>query len=149
MIFLRRARPSGMIPIRARMHETLWGDMSEQDAVLAANATFYRVLREGDYGAMQALWSDRRHVTCTHPSGQPLEGRRAVMESWRLILTEGEAPPIRHCDAQAVVTGHTAIVLCRERVGDATLMAANAFALENGVWRMINHQASPVPGTVR
>lgn len=119
------------------------------DTVLAANEAFYRAIREGDLASMDSLWAVGREVNCTHPSMQALTGRDQVMESWRLILVEGEPPPITCADASAIVTGQTAIVLCTEIVGDIQLVASNAFVIEHGRWRLINHQAAHVPGTVR
>jgi len=117
-------------------------------AVLEANDRFYRAMRDGDFEAMDRLWALRRAVGCTHPSMQALTGRPAVMESWRLILVEGEPPPIDCADPSVVVTGGTAMVLCTEIVGDVQLVASNTFVHEDGAWRLINHQAAHVPGTV-
>ncbi|MEM1344322.1 MAG: nuclear transport factor 2 family protein [Pseudomonadota bacterium] len=123
--------------------------MSDHASVLAANAAFYAAMRAGDLGMMDSLWSRQRQVACAHPSGQMLQGRQAVMDSWTMILGHGGAVPVVHCAAQAVVTGSTALVLCEEWVGLDQLMTANAFAFEEGAWRMISHQAAPMPGTVR
>jgi len=98
--------------------------------------------------AMDALWSVHREVACTHPSMHGLMGRPAVMESWRLILVEGEPPPIEVSDVTVIVTGRTAMVLCQETVGHVQLVATNSFALEEGAWRLISHQAAHMPGTV-
>ena len=72
------------------------------------------------------------------------------MASWRLIL--GHQPPDIHAeDPQPIVTGRTAMVLCRERIGPSgssvELMASNAWVREDGAWRMVNHQAAPIPVT--
>lgn len=120
--------------------------MSDTAAVLDANEAFYRAMREGDLDAMEALWARARSVSCTHPSGPAIFGRMAVMASWRAIL--GHQPPeIRPEDPQAIVTGRTAMVLCRERIGAVELMASNAWVREDGAWRMVNHQAAHIPGT--
>lgn len=118
--------------------------MSEA-AVLSANDAFYDAMRRGDLSAMDRLWVRRRPVSCTHPSGPQILGRAAVMESWRLILEEGVPPAIRAEDARAVVTGGAALVLCREQIGPVSLMASNSFVLEDGAWRMLTHQAAPMP----
>jgi hypothetical protein len=119
------------------------------ETVLDVNAAFYRAIRRADMHAMDALWASGRAVSCTHPSGPGIRGRAAVMESWRLILEDGVALPIVPAEAQAIVTGTTAMVLCHEIIGDMVLMASNAFVLEDGRWRLINHQSAPIPGTVR
>ncbi len=120
--------------------------MSDTAAVLDANEAFYRAMREGDLDAMEALWARERSVSCTHPNGPAIFGRLAVMASWRAIL--GHQPPeIRPEDPQAIVTGRTAMVLCREKIGAVELMASNAWVREDGAWRMVNHQAAHIPGT--
>ncbi len=120
--------------------------MTETIAVLDANEAFYRAMREGDIDAMEALWARERPVSCTHPNSPTIFGRAAVMASWRLIL--GHRPPeIRPADPQAIVTGRTAMVLCREKIGPVELMASNAWVREDGAWRMVNHQATHIPGT--
>lgn len=119
--------------------------MSDITNVLEANDAFYRIARAGDYDAMDALWAADRQVTCTHPGWTTLTGRRAVMRSWRLLLTQQPPPEIWPDEPQAIVTGETAMVLCIERVGGAELMASNTFVRENGVWRIMSHQAEPLP----
>ena len=122
--------------------------MVEEPVVLAANAAFYRAMREGDLGAMDALWSCRRSVSCTHPSGPAITGREAIMRSWRCILLEGGPVAIHPRGARALVSGRTALVLCEEVDGALVLMASNCFVHEAGAWRMLSHQAAAVPGRV-
>jgi hypothetical protein len=120
--------------------------MLDTAAVLDANEAFYRAMREGDPDAMEALWARGRQVSCTHPNGPVIFGRTEVMASWRLIL--GHQPPEIYAeDPQPIVTGRTAMVLCRERIGSVELMASNAWVREDGAWRMVNHQAAAIPGT--
>ena len=120
--------------------------MTDQAAVLDANESFYRAMRKGDLDAMEALWARARPVSCTHPHGPTIFGRAAVMASWRLIL--GHLPPEIHPeDPQAIITGRTAMVLCREKIGAVELMASNAWVREDEAWRMVNHQAAHIPGT--
>ena len=115
---------------------------TETQAVLAANATFYRVMRDGDYAAMNRLWTRRRRVTCTHPGGPPIEGRPAVMASWRRLLLPRRSMPIRIREPKATVTGASALVLCVEELGRARMMASNFFVREAEGWRMLAHHAS-------
>ncbi len=114
-----------------------------ESRVLAANEAFYLAMRAGDLAAMEALWSKRAGVSCTHPGRPMLVGRNAVMGSWRAILGGGRPPAIACAGAVATLSGATAIVLCEERVMGARLMAVNTFALEggSGAWRMVGHHA--------
>lgn len=120
--------------------------MTDTDDVLAANETFYRAMREGNLDAMDGLWSRERAVSCTHPGGPTIRGRGPVMASWRLIFAH-QPPEIRAVDPQAIVTGRTAMVICRERIGRIELMASNAWVREGGGWRMVSYHAAHVPGT--
>jgi hypothetical protein len=118
---------------------------SQVHAVLDANEAFYRAVREGDLDAMETLWARRRQVSCTHPDGPTIFGRGAVMASWRMILSH-HPPQVRASDAHAIITGRSAMVLCRERIGPIELMASNAWVREDGAWRMVSHQAEQIPG---
>ena len=119
------------------------------DAVLGANAAFYRAMRMGDLAAMARLWSERRPVSCAHPGGPVLFGRDAVIESWRAILHDTAPPPIVADAPRPVVTGPSALVLCVERIGAHRLMAVNTFLREDGRWRMIGHRAEELPSDER
>lgn len=115
--------------------------MDPIEAVLECNREFYRAFAAGDIEAMEAVWSRAEDVTCIHPGWQALLDRPAVMESWRAILA---APPSIRCVApRAFVSGSTAYVVCRERLGNGTLAATNILRWEDGAWRMIHHQAGP------
>ena len=118
--------------------------MSDEEAVLAANREFYRAFAGRDLTAMDALWARETPVACIHPGWDALLGREPVMESWAAILGGPGAPQIR-CEApQAFVLGEGAFVICREVLGQqGWLIATNVFAREEGVWRMVHHQAGP------
>lgn len=117
------------------------GRASARAGVLAANDAFYRAIRAGDYAAMERLWARTRTATCTHPDWRMLVGRRAVLQSWRLILVEHSPPEIWPAEPHAIVTGSTAMVLCAERVDGLELIAVNAFVREFGRWRLLDHQS--------
>jgi ketosteroid isomerase-like protein len=118
--------------------------MTATDAVLAANLEFYRAFTTQDFAAMDAIWAKRAGVLCTHPGWLPLTGRSAVMESWRDILANPEAPHVACHDDTAFVYGDMAIVLCEEELPGGQLAATNIFVKEDGAWRMVHHQASPI-----
>jgi hypothetical protein len=116
--------------------------MSEVAAVMDANDAFYQAIRLGDLEIMETLWARKRQVTCTHPGTHMLTGRSAVMASWASILSGHPLPEIHAFDAEAIVTGNSALVLCVERFSGIELMATNSFAVEDGAWRLLNHHAS-------
>jgi hypothetical protein len=115
-------------------------------AVLDANASFYRAFSTGDYALMSDVWAARFPVACVHPLSPALFGREEVLRSWREILERRPAFELR-CDHPAVsVLSGIAIVTCYEGNDKrgAHLAATNVFALEDGRWRLIHHQAGPL-----
>ncbi|MFU8816692.1 MAG: YybH family protein [Pseudomonadales bacterium] len=107
-----------------------------------ANEAFYLAFEAKDYAAMDNLWSQAREVVCVHPGWPALIGRAAVMESWRGILGNPNQGTVSFYGAtyQALATD-LAVVICYEQAGDATTIATNIFAEEDGRLRLIFHQA--------
>ncbi len=115
-----------------------------EDAVLGANQAFYDAFNSRDPVAMDALWSRDSPVICIHPGWNPLTTREEIAASWAAILDNPDTPHVACEDPQAVMHGDFALVVCYERVGGALLACVNGFRLEEGVWRMVLHQAGPV-----
>lgn len=116
--------------------------MTDSDAVLAANLEFYRAFTTRDVAAMEALWARRAPVCCVHPGWPALADREAVIESWRGILANPEAPRIACYDEQVLLYGSdVALVVCEEELGGGTLVASNLFVREDGAWKLAHHQA--------
>ncbi|MEC9368581.1 MAG: nuclear transport factor 2 family protein [Pseudomonadota bacterium] len=110
--------------------------------VLAANAAFYAAFRSGDLQAMESLWSRSRDVCIYHPSQRGIEGREAVMRSWRDILLDGAPPMIYPVDPIAILGGSVALVVCEEDIEGRRLIATNVFVREDGGWRLTQHHAT-------
>ena len=118
--------------------------MSDEDAILAANAAYYRAFSAGDFAAMSRIWADDG-VSCVHPGWSALVGRTAVLESYRNILMSPGRVSIVHRDDTAIVTGDEGRVVCIEIVDNSALLAAtNVYRRVGGAWRMVHHQASPI-----
>jgi ketosteroid isomerase-like protein len=117
---------------------------TDTDAVLAANLDFYQAFTSQDFAAMTRIWAQRAPVTCIHPGWSAIAGRAAVLESWRDILGNPEAPSVACHDDEAFLHGEFALVLCEEEVSGGHLAASNVFVREDGEWRMVHHQASPL-----
>ena len=120
--------------------------------MLEANLAFYEAFASQSFEAMARAWATEELVVCIHPGWQPLYGREEVMASWRAILA-GEPTEIRCESPRVVVHDEVGLVTCLERLGEARLAATNVFVLEDGVWRMIHHQAGafadrPVSGEI-
>lgn len=117
----------------------------DEDALIEINRAFYDAFRNRDLEALDALWAHAHEVAVIHPGWPLVEGRAAVLESWRRIL-EGPSPPqIRCAEERAFVLGDAAFVICREQLEGGDLIATNVFAREAGSWRLVHHQAGPVP----
>src|SRR3546814_13979326 len=80
----------------------------------------------------------------TNPLPTRRSSERWVMESWGESLSNPEGPRIECHDEEVSLLGDVAIVLCEEVLPSATLAATNLFVKEDGGWRLIHHQASPV-----
>src|SRR4051812_15408783 len=115
--------------------------MTDTDAVLAANLEFYRAFATRDIEAMEAIWAHRAPVGCVHPGWPALAEHDAVIESWRGILANPEAPRIACYDERVLLYGDTALVLCEEDLDGGTLVASNLFVREDGEGRIAHHQA--------
>ena len=113
-------------------------------AVLAANQAFYEAFAGRNAGAMERLWAREHVVACIHPGWAPLHGSDSVIGSWRAILGSPESPNVQFTDATALVIGESAFVTCIEHVRDGKLAATNVFALEQGEWKLVHHQAGPM-----
>ncbi|MEQ9556125.1 MAG: nuclear transport factor 2 family protein [Rhodospirillales bacterium] len=117
--------------------------MSDREAILFANDTFYAAFAGGSIKQMRAAWADDRDITCIHPGWRPLIGQKDVMDSWATILSTGETADIRCVGARAFSHGDTAYITGFERMPGTLLTATNVFVRAGAVWRMVHHQAGP------
>jgi hypothetical protein len=115
-------------------------------AILGANAEFYRSFTRGDFMAMSALWAKQWPISCLHPGTPALFGRGPVLEAWRHMLREPLPFEMRCHHPRVQLIGQVALVLAYEGNDEqpAHLAVTNAFALEDGEWRMVHHQAGPL-----
>ena len=90
---------------------------------------------------MDLIWSELETVTCIHPGWHHLDGREAVMESWKSIFSNEANPKMEIKNAVAHIYGSLGVVICYEMFSDITLVATNIFAKEADSWKMIHHQA--------
>lgn len=113
-------------------------------ALLAANEAFYDAFDSGDTDGMAALWAEKHPVACIHPGGPPIHGRQEVLYSWHEVLSASTRPAIQCLQPQALLLDGAGLVVCIEALAGGRLVASNMFVLENGVWRMVHHQAGPM-----
>ena len=125
---------------------------SDREAVLAANAMFYRAFEMRDVSLMGQLWANGPHVRCIHPGSEPLCGWDEVIGSWEMIFGGLESLRFELTDITVRVGGDLAWVehsemLQSEAEGKPAfghVLATNLFERgSDGRWRMIHHHASP------
>lgn len=115
----------------------------DEDALLAANAAYYRAFSMRDLAAMEAIWADDG-VTCVHPGWPALVGRAQTLASYRDIFRNPSQEEVRAGEERVVIDGADGRVFCVERVGGGLLLATNWFRRIDGRWRLLHHQASPL-----
>lgn len=118
-----------------------WG--MDADALLAANAAYYRAFAARDLAAMEGLWADD-DVTCVHPGWPALIGRSAILGSYRDIFRNPSQEAVTAREERLLISGADGRVFCVEEVGGGLLLAGNWFRLIEGRWRLLHHQASPL-----
>lgn len=121
--------------------------MTDDDAILAANAAYYKAFVAGDFGQMCGLWAEE-DVSCIHPGWPVLIGRQPVLESYRSILRNPQQEPVQQRNATPLISGDDGRVFCIEIVGGMALAVTNWFRRIDGAWRMIHHQASPIAAEI-
>ena len=122
--------------------------MSDLDAVLFANEAFYDAFARRDIDAMDDLWAVSVPVCCIHPGWGAIYERDDVIESWRAIFSGGTSPAINCIAPRIHFYGEAAFVVCFEGVHGDHLIATNYFVRENGLWKMVHHQAGPTRAIV-
>jgi ketosteroid isomerase-like protein len=112
--------------------------------LLAANRGFYVAFRNRDVAALDNLWARKHPVAVIHPGWPPLFGREAVLGSWRQIVGSG-APEIECGAVNILGLGDPACVIAVEHLAGGDLVATNLFTREDNRWKLIHHQAGPMP----
>jgi len=121
--------------------------MIDEDAILAANAAYYRAFETADFAAMSRIWAED-NVSCIHPGWPVLIGRQAILDSYREILRNPDQERIEPRNESVMLSGDEARVFCVEFVGGAALAATNMFRRADGGWQIVHHQASPIAALV-
>jgi ketosteroid isomerase-like protein len=118
----------------------------DREGVVEANRAFYRAFVRRDAAAMDALWASGSAVACLHPGQPPLFDRAAIMESWRAIMRNAQSPTeMRIVEDRVVVRGRMGMVICREVLANAHLVATNIFIREGDSWKIVHHQSAAAP----
>ncbi len=125
--------------------------MRDEARLRFANDAFYQAFRERSLEAMEHLWARRLPLLCAHPGARPLYERAAILESWQQILGNPHCPVLEYRVERVLQHGELTLITGYEwsrAQPDATLLATNGFAREDGHYRMVLHQAGPVRAVV-
>jgi ketosteroid isomerase-like protein len=128
--------------------------VSEQAAIEAANARFYRAFETLDIEAMDRVWAHGEHVKCVHPGWPLLVGWSAVRASWETIFANTAEMSFTLSNVEVVAGAGLAWVTCTEnilsevrgRVTVTSVLATNVFERDAQDWRLVHHHASHVLG---
>jgi len=111
--------------------------------VLEVNRAFYDAFAAGDFLTVKQTWSRSDQITVIHPGSVALHGYEAVMASWELIFKNSGPHQIKCTNERVYLTADSAYVVCNEVFPEGQLVATNIFVIEDGLWRMVHHQAGP------
>ena len=127
--------------------------MKNEDKAQSANEQFYKAFNKRDIEAMKRVWENDERITCVHPGWSPLNGFEPILNSWAGIFENSGNMEIRISDVRVLASEDLAWVSCTEKlftIADSGVLASQVFAtnlfhLEDDVWKMVMHHASPVP----
>jgi ketosteroid isomerase-like protein len=125
----------------------------DDDALRAANDSFYMALENLDLASMDALWLHEDWVRCVHPGWEVLVGWTAVRKSWQQIFANTRWIRVTPTTVEIKRFGDVGVVGCLENistkdgdeVGLAVAQATNLYLRAAHGWRLFHHHASPAP----
>lgn len=125
--------------------------MINEDKAKWANEKFYDAFNKRDIEAMGQVWGYYDGATCVHPGWPPIKGRDQILDSWAGIFENSGNMEIKTSDVQVLASEDLAWVSCIEKlytiaesgVQVSQVFATNLFQLEDDVWKMVMHHASP------
>lgn len=135
-----RGRTPRFMPLIAGLEE------EDREGIAEANRAFYRAFMRRDTAAMDELWAAGCPVACLHPGQPPLFDRATILASWQAIMRNPQTPKeMRIAEDVVVVRGRMGMVICREILPKAHLVATNIFVREGDTWRIAHHQSAIAP----
>jgi ketosteroid isomerase-like protein len=126
--------------------------MTNTQAVLAANQTFYRAFEKKDIEAMSRIWSKGSGSLCIHPGRGILKGWDQICVSWEQIFRNTSYFEIETDILTTEISGNVAYVVLAEnllqivrgRRVEAQLVATNIFECMAQEWYLVHHHGSPL-----
>lgn len=133
---------------------------ADEDAVRAANASFYGAFEARDLDAMAEVWERSERARVTHPGWPTLSGWARVAGSWDAIFRNTPYIQFVLTNEKVEVVGDSAWVTLDENIlqaaegagegqepaplAGARVAATNVFVRAGNRWRMVLHHGSPV-----
>ena len=126
-------------------------DLTDNEAVKAANQRFYDAFGALDIDSMESAWENSDRSLCVHPGWSPLVGWDSIHESWQNIFDHAT---LMHFNLQYVnvaIEGDCAWVTCVEnitsvlqgRANNFGVLATNIFVRTAQGWRITAHHGTP------
>ena len=127
--------------------------MINEERAELANASFYAAFNKRDIEAMKNVWGRDVNATCVHPGWPPLTGFESILNSWEGIFKNSGNMEVQISEVRVLASSDLAWVSCIEKlytIAESGVLASkvfstNLFHLEDDVWKMVMHHASPVP----
>ena len=115
-----------------------------------AEQAFYEAFQSADLDAMRAVWANHDEIVCVHPMGPRLQGREAVLDSWRDILGSGTRLTFRVDHSHVMAAGELSVHCVHENISQGPqgeirglVIATNIYRESTDGWRMVLHHGSP------
>ena len=126
---------------------------TDRELILDVNSRFYKALGTRDLELMGTVFVHDERAGCTHPGWVMLEGWEAIRQSWENVFDPEDQLDIKLHNVTVDIEGDAAWVSCiqeltyikREPIMTNVSVSTNIFEKNESGWRMVIHQASPVP----
>ncbi len=126
---------------------------NDNDLVLEVNTRFYKALGTRDLELMGTVFVHDDRAGCMHPGWVMLKGWEAIRQSWENVFDPRDQLEIKLHNLTVELEGDAAWVTCiqellyinREPVMMNVSVSTNIFEKNGSQWKMVIHQASPMP----
>ncbi|MEX1000167.1 MAG: nuclear transport factor 2 family protein [Thermodesulfobacteriota bacterium] len=126
---------------------------NDNDLVLEVNTLFYKALGTRDLELMGTVFVHDDRAGCMHPGWVMLKGWEAIRQSWENVFDPRDQLEIKLHNLTVELEGDAAWVTCiqeliyinREPVMTNVSVSTNIFEKNGSQWKMVIHQASPMP----
>lgn len=125
----------------------------DKDLILEVNTRFYQALATRDLELMGTVFVHDDRAGCMHPGWVMLKGWEAIRQSWENVFDPRDQLEIKLHNLSIEIEGDTAWVTCiqeltyikRDPVMMNVSVSTNIFKKTGTEWKMVIHQASPMP----